>query len=94
MMEHDIPFDEDDDDYMDEVAAAEAFGIEPEDEYEEIDSDEVDRVVTALESLIDSTSSENIRAYLDEAAQNIYRLVYEEENAWEDESEGPAAEAA
>ncbi len=94
MMEHDIPFEDDDDDYMDEVAAAEVFGVEPEDEYEEIDSDEVDRVVTALESLIDSTSSENIRAYLDEAAQNIYQLVYEEENAWEDEAEGPAAEAA
>ena len=48
------------------------------DEYEEISSAEVDRVIQALESLMESISSENIRAYLDEAADNIYALVYDE----------------
>jgi len=51
-----------------------------EDEYEEITSDEVDRVVSALEDLAESCESMNIRAYLDEAAANIYCLVYDEED--------------
>ena len=63
-------------------------------EYEEISSDEVDRVVHALEGLIAETASENIRAYLDEAAENIYRLVYDDEDqqntGWDEET----AEAA
>ncbi len=50
--------------------------IDP-DEYEEISSAEVDRVVLALETLIQSVGSENIRAYLDEAADNIYSLIYD-----------------
>ncbi len=57
------------------------------DEYEEISSDEVDRVIQALESLMQSVSSENIRAYLDESADNIYSLIY---NA--DESPGDAVD--
>lgn len=68
--------------------------VEFEAEYEEISSDEVDRIVHALESLIAETASENIRAYLDEAAENIYRLVYDDEDDqsanWDDET----AEAA
>ncbi len=47
------------------------------DEYEEISSTEVDRVIQALEALIKGVSSENIRAYLDEAADNIYSLIYD-----------------
>ncbi len=47
------------------------------DEYEEISSAEVDRVIQALETLLQSVSSENIRAYLDEAADNIYSLIYD-----------------
>ena len=47
------------------------------DEYEEISSAEVDRVIQALEALMQSVSSENIRAYLDEAADNIYSLIYD-----------------
>lgn len=47
------------------------------DDYEEISSTEVDRVIQALETLIQNVSSENIRAYLDEAADNIYSLVYD-----------------
>ena len=46
-------------------------------DYEEISSAEVDRVIQALDALMSSVSSENIRAYLDEAADNIYSLVYD-----------------
>jgi len=49
-------------------------------DFEEISSDEVDRVVASLESLIDSVESENIKAQLDEALNNIYYLVYDEED--------------
>lgn len=45
-------------------------------EYEEITSEEVDRVIEALEILMGQTASENIRAYLEEAADNIFDLVY------------------
>ncbi len=61
-------------------------------EYEEISSEEVDRVVDALDRLIESVQSENIKHYLEEAASNIYYLVYEEEDGLtEDESMGNAA---
>lgn len=50
-----------------------------ESEFEEITSDEVDRVVAALEELMESTASLNIQAYLEEAASGIYRLVYDDE---------------
>ena len=43
-------------------------------EFEEITSDEVDRVVEQLEKLIESVSSENIKSYLEEAANNIFFL--------------------
>ena len=58
------------------------------DEYEEITSEEVDRVVGSLEALIDTVSSENVKAYLDEALNGIYYLIYE------DEQDEPAARAA
>lgn len=62
-------------------------------EYEEISSEEVDRVVDALDRLIESVQSENIKHYLEEAASNIYYLVYEEEEdgVSEDDSMGQAA---
>ena len=50
------------------------------DEYEEICSDEVDRVVETLDQLAESVSSENIRTMLEETSQNIYGLIYEEED--------------
>lgn len=50
------------------------------DEFEEINSEEVDRVVEALDHLIEIVQSENIKHYLEEAASSIYFLVYEEEN--------------
>ncbi len=44
--------------------------------YEVISSDEVDRTVAALEELMSRLQSENIRSILDEAADEIYSLVY------------------
>ncbi len=49
-------------------------------EYEEISSEEVDRVVEALDHLIEVVQSENIKHYLEEAASGIYYLVYEDES--------------
>lgn len=54
-------------------------------DFEEICSDEVDRIVEALEELVASTQSENIRYFLDEAANRIYELVYDEESLDEDD---------
>lgn len=48
-------------------------------EYEEINSDDVDRVVAALEELSGSITSETIRAFLEECSNNIYYLVYDDE---------------
>ncbi|MBM83407.1 MAG: hypothetical protein CMJ78_22850 [Planctomycetaceae bacterium] len=49
-----------------------------EDDYEEINSEEVDRVVAAIEELSESVESENIRAFLVEAANSVYSLVYDD----------------
>jgi len=49
------------------------------DEYEEITSEEVDRVVAQLESLMQTVSSENIKSHLDDALNNIFFLVYDDE---------------
>ncbi len=49
-------------------------------EFEEICSDEVDRVVEILDGLIENTQSENIKHFLEEASSNIYYLVYEDES--------------
>lgn len=48
-------------------------------EYEEICSEEVDRIVESLDRLIEGVQSENVKHLLEEAASNIYFLVYEEE---------------
>lgn len=57
------------------------------DEYEEITSDEVDRIVEALEGLINSTESVNIQTYLEEALNNIFYLVYDQDAAEEPDDE-------
>lgn len=49
-------------------------------EYEEITSDEVDRVVQQLEQLMETVSSENIKSYLEEAVNNIFFLLYDEDD--------------
>lgn len=58
-----------------------------EDDFEEICSDEVDRVVDALESLAATVDSENIRFYLEEATLKIYLLIYGDD----DDVQGEAA---
>lgn len=49
-------------------------------EYEEISSEEVDRVVGVLEELMASVQSENIKALLEDASTEIYFLVYDDED--------------
>lgn len=48
-------------------------------DFEEITSEEVDRVVEQLEKLLESVSSENIKLHLEDAINNIFFLVYDEE---------------
>ena len=67
------------------------FRLTSSDEYEEIRSEEVDRVVEALDRLMEGVQSENIKHYLEEAASNIYYLVYEEEEDLADDSFEQAA---
>jgi len=54
-------------------------------DYEEIRSEEVDRIVEALDRLIEGAQSENVKHFLEEAASSIYYLIYEDE---ESEDEG------
>lgn len=49
------------------------------DDYEEISSDEVDRVIEALEKLSATVQSENIQVILENASNDIYYLVYDDE---------------
>ena len=56
-------------------------------EYEVITSEEVDRILDGLDSLIASTDSENIRHLLEEAANNVFGLVYSEEEEDADQEE-------
>lgn len=46
--------------------------------YEIINSQEVDKVVAAMEELMATIQSENIRQILDEAAYEVYNLIYSE----------------
>jgi hypothetical protein len=52
-------------------------------EYEEITSDEVDKVVAALEQLSATVESETIKAFLEECSTNIYYLIYDDEEEGE-----------
>jgi hypothetical protein len=47
--------------------------------YEEISAVEVDRILAALDQLIESTESETIRSYLETTAEEISYLVDDEE---------------
>lgn len=49
-------------------------------EYEEISSEEVDRVIAALELLGESISSETIKSMIEGVSNEIYYLVYEDED--------------
>ena len=55
--------------------AAESIADE---EFEEISSDEVDRIVAVLDELIETVQSENIQAILEDASNSIFSLVYDE----------------
>jgi hypothetical protein len=52
-------------------------------EYEEITSDEVDRIVEQLERLSETVKSENIKSYIEDAINSIFFLVYEEDDSAE-----------
>jgi N-dimethylarginine dimethylaminohydrolase len=52
-------------------------------EYEEITSDEVDTVVEQLERLVETVQSENIKSYLEDAINNIFFLVYTDDDSAE-----------
>jgi len=58
-------------------------------EYEEITSEEVDRVLESLTNLLETVESETIHEYLEEAYNQVFSLVYEEEGEAE---EGEVAE--
>ena len=49
-------------------------------EYEEISSDEVDKVIAALEQLSDDVSSETIKALIAECSNSVYYLVSEDDD--------------
>jgi len=49
------------------------------DEFEELDGDEVDEVVEALEVLAHNVTSDSLRAILEDAAIEIHELFYGDE---------------
>ncbi len=70
----DNEFDFDDEEQDSEVE------LDSEEEFEEITSDEVDRVIETLEDLVEGVVSENIRAHLENAVNEIFYLVYDDED--------------
>ena len=62
----------------------EIVDLAEENDFEEICSDEVDRVVEVLDGLIENIQSENVKHFLEEASSSIYYLVYEDD-AYSDE---------
>ncbi len=63
-------------------------------DFEEICSDEVDRIVEVLDGLIETIQSENVKHLLEEASSSIYYLVYEDEEVDEEASEDVDEEAS
>ena len=61
------------------------------DEWEEVDSQEVELAMTALERLIDTIQSETIQAELQVASDNISELADWEEDEDEDADQAEAA---
>ena len=56
----------------------ETLGQTDDQEFEEINSDEIDRIVEVLDNLIEGVDSDNVKHYLEEASSNIYYLIYED----------------
>jgi hypothetical protein len=50
------------------------------DEFEEIDGDEVDEVIEALETLAHGVESDSLRAILEDAAEEVHQLFYGDES--------------
>jgi len=65
------------------MAAEQLDDKNDEQEYEEITSDEVDTVVEQLERLVETVQSENIKSYLEDAINNIFFLVYTDDDSAE-----------
>ena len=57
-------------------------------EFEEISSEEVDRVVSVLDELIGSVESENIRTLLEDSSNSILYLVYDDSDLEDSDDEG------
>ena len=72
---------------IDEDAKCEAHreGMEEEYEEEEITSEEVDRVLESLTNLLESVESETVHEYLEETYNQIFSLIYEEEEVTEED---------
>lgn len=62
-------------------------GVEYEED-EEISTDEVDRVLESLTNLLESVESTTVHEHLEEAYNQIFSLVYEEEGVEEGLEEG------
>ena len=82
----------DDADFQDEPLELYIDDADEDVEYEEVSSEEVDRVVGLLEDLMETVDSENIRIFLEDAVSSIYYLVYEPEE--DDADSGMSSEAA
>lgn len=56
------------------------------DEFEELDGDEVDEVIESLEVLAQNVSSESLRAIIEDASIEIHELFYGDEEAEESQA--------
>ncbi|MCH2200649.1 MAG: hypothetical protein MK102_01655 [Fuerstiella sp.] len=70
----------------------ETTGLTDDQEFEEINSDEVDRIVEVLDNLIEGVDSDNIKHYLEEASSNIYYLIYEDAEQEAQDTDAPELE--
>jgi hypothetical protein len=64
--------------YTEVPMSEETIGQTDDQEFEEINSDEIDRIVEVLDNLIEGVDSDNVKHYLEEASSNIYYLIYED----------------
>ena len=79
-MNDELIHDANEDEKLDVISSVEAMDEEDGSDYEEISSDEVDRIVAMIEALAGDVDSENIRVILEEASDRIYNLVYSNED--------------
>ncbi len=65
----------------------EGEGLEYEEVEDEISSEEVDRVLESLTTLLETVESATVQEYLEEAYNQIFSLIYEEDDESESEVE-------